>query len=80
MYRVALRELRKSESVEKALGGVWRPANFRGYSVESLKDAVHGSDRRARKTFFEAPSRRIQMIFMLKGACFTTSLVSTTDY
>lgn len=67
VYRVALRELRKSAAVEEALGGVWRPANFRGYSIESLKDAVQGSERRARSTFFEAPSRRIQMIFMLQG-------------
>ena len=67
VYRAALRELRKHEEVEKAMGGVWHPGNFRGYAMESLQEAVQGSERRARSSFFEAPSRRIQMIFMVKG-------------
>jgi len=67
VYRAALRELRKHESVEKALGGVWHPGSFRGYAVESISEAMAGSERRARSSFFEAPSRRIQMIFTVKG-------------
>lgn len=67
VYAAALRELRKHESVEKALGGAWRPSGFRGYKMESLKDAVQGSERRQRSSFLEAPSRRVQMIFMVKG-------------
>ena len=53
--------------VAKAMGGVWHPGTFRGYALESLSEAVSGSERRARSSFFEAPSRRIQMIFMVKG-------------
>jgi hypothetical protein len=67
VYRAALRELRKHEQVEKALGGVWHPGAFRGYAIESMSDALAGSERRARSSFFEAPSRRIQMIFIVKG-------------
>ncbi len=67
VYRAALRELRKYEGVNEAMGGAWRPTGFRGYAVESISDAVKGSDRRARSSFLEAPARRVQMIFMLQG-------------
>lgn len=32
-----------------------------------MREAAAGSERRARTSYFEAPSRRIQMIFMLRG-------------
>ena len=67
IYHAALNELRKHDLVTEKLGGAWRPGGFRGYSIESLQDAVGGSDRRARSTFFEAPARRVQMIFMVRG-------------
>ena len=35
-------ELRKYEAVEAAFGGAWRPSGFRGYKIESLKDALQG--------------------------------------
>ena len=71
VYHAAIAELRKNDAVKKALGGPkgggWRPSGFRGYKIESLKDAIQGSDRRQRSTFLEAPSRRVQMIFLVKG-------------
>ena len=39
LYRAALQELRKNSAVEEALGGFWRPTNFRGYAAESLEEA-----------------------------------------
>ena len=42
--------------------------SFRGYSSESLEEAIKGSERRARSTFLEAPSRRMQMVFGVQGA------------
>ena len=68
LYRAALQELRKNSAVEEALGGFWRPTNFRGYAAESLEEAVRGSERRARSTYLEAPSRRMQMVFGVQGA------------
>lgn len=68
VYRVALRELRKYEAVSTALGGAWLPGKFRGYAIESMTDAMKGSERRSRSSFFEAPSRRIQMVFQVRGA------------
>ena len=35
--------------------------------MESLNDALRGSERRERSSYFEPPSRRVQMIFMLQG-------------
>lgn len=67
VYRAALRQLRKEAVVKEKMGEVWRPTGFRGYKIESLEHAIGGSDRRARSSFLEAPSRRVQMIFMLKG-------------
>ncbi|KAL1508314.1 hypothetical protein AB1Y20_004425 [Prymnesium parvum] len=67
VYRSALAELRKHESVSKAMGGFWHPANFKGFAIESLQEAIQGSERRARSSYLEAPARRIQMIFTLKG-------------
>lgn len=79
VYRSALAELRKQETVEKAMGGMWHPANFQGYAVESLQEAIQGSERRARSSYLEAPARRIQMIFMLKGLG-RTGMVSLEAY
>eukprot|EP00665_Eupelagonemidae_sp_cell47_P011610 gene11610-7610_t len=67
VYRAALKELRKHEVVKTQLGELWRPTGFRGYRVESLDHAIAGSERRSRTSFFEAPARRVQMIFMLQG-------------
>ena len=67
IYKAALRELRKYEVVTDKLGGAYRPGGFRGYSVESLSEAVAGSETRARSSYFEAPARRVQMMFMLRG-------------
>jgi hypothetical protein len=67
VYRAALAKLRTHEAVEKSLGEFWRSSGFRGYKVESLKEAVQGSERRARTSYLEAPSRRVQMVFMVKG-------------
>ena len=33
-----------------------------------LQDAMRGTERRARSSFLEAPSRRVQMIFVVKGS------------
>ena len=67
VYRAALQELRKHAVVEEKLGEFWRPSGFLGYKVESMTQAIQGSERRARSSFLEAPSRRVQMIFMVKG-------------
>ena len=67
VYRAALAQLRKHEKAHSVLGEFWRSSGFRGYKVESLKDAVQGSERRQRSSYLEAPSRRIQMLFMVKG-------------
>lgn len=67
VYAAAVKELRKHESVDKALGGIWRPGGFQGFAVESFEDALKGSERRQRSSFLEAPSQRVQMIFPLKG-------------
>ena len=67
VYRAALAELRKHESVEKALGGAWRPSGFRGYKIESYQDAVSGSARRQRSSYLQPPAPRVQMIFLVKG-------------
>ena len=73
LYRAALQELRKNSAVEEALGGFWRPTNFRGYAAESLEEAVRGSERRARSTYLEAPSRRMQMVFGVQARSTTAS-------
>jgi len=67
IYGAALSELRKFPKVDEALGGAWHQGGFRGYTVESFQEAAIGSERRARSSFFEAPSRRVQMIFMVRG-------------
>ena len=67
VYAAALKELRKHESVDKALGGIWRPGAFQGFAVESFEEALKGSTRRQRSSFFEPPSQRVQIIFPLKG-------------
>jgi len=67
VFGAAVRELRKNPKVEAALGEAWHPGGFRGYSVESLQEATVGSERRVRSSYFEAPSRRVQMIFMVRG-------------
>ena len=68
VYHAAVRELRKHDKVDKALGGFWAPGQFRGYALESMEEAIKGSERRARSNFLEAPARRVQMIFSVKGA------------
>lgn len=68
VYNAAVREMRKHDKVETALGGFWSPVGFRGYVLESFDQAVQGSERRARSSYFEAPARRVQMIFQVKGA------------
>ena len=35
--------------------------------MRARRDAVQGSERRARTSFYELPSRRVQMIFLVKG-------------
>jgi len=67
VYQAAQRELRLHESVTEAMGGAWHPTSFKGYAIESLQNAVQGSERRARSSFLEAPARRVQMIFTIKG-------------
>ena len=67
IYRAALAELRKHDLVTDKLGGAWTPGGFRGYSIESLSEAVTGSETRKRSSYFEAPARRVQMIFMVRG-------------
>ena len=67
VYRAALARLRANSEVETKLGEFWRSSGFRGYKIESLKEAVQGSERRARTSFLEAPSRRVQMVFMVQG-------------
>jgi len=67
IYRAAMRELRKHESVDKAMGGVWHPTGFQGFALESMAEAIQGSERRVRSSFFESPARRVQMIFTVKG-------------
>ena len=67
VFQATLGELRKHEVVAEKLGGLWRPGGFKGYAVESLHEAVAGSERRMRSTYFEAPARRVQMIFMIRG-------------
>jgi len=67
LYRAALARLRANSEVETKLGEFWRSSGFRGYKIESLKEAVQGSERRARTSFLEAPSRRVQMVFMVQG-------------
>ena len=67
VYRAALARLRTHGAVNDKLGEFWRSSGFRGYKVESLADAFQGSERRARSSYLEAPSRRVQMIFMVKG-------------
>lgn len=67
IYRAALGELRKHDLVTEKLGGAWTAGGFRGYSIESLSDAVTGSEIRKRKSYFEAPARRVQMIFIARG-------------
>jgi hypothetical protein len=68
VYHAAVRELRKHDKVEEKLGGFFAPTGFRGYVLESFEEAVKGSERRARSSYFEAPARRLQMIFQVKGA------------
>jgi hypothetical protein len=67
VYRAALQELRKYDAVKGALGEAWGASGFKGYKVESLRDAMHGSERRERASYFEAPAPRVQMIFLVKG-------------
>lgn len=67
VFNAAIVELRKHDIVTDKLGGLWRPGGFKGYSVESIQEAIQGSDRRQRSSYFEAPARRVQMIFMIRG-------------
>lgn len=66
--RAAVAELRKHQHVEEALGGYWRQGRFRGYASESVHEAVYGTERRQRASYWELPAQRMQMIFHLKGA------------
>ena len=68
VYRAAVSELRRHPAVEESLGGFWRPGKFRGYAIESLRDAVYGSERRVRSSYLEMPAQRMQMIFAVRGA------------
>jgi len=79
VYRAAVAELRKNPKVDEMLGGFWRPGRFQGHAIESFEEAVAGSDRRARTSYFQAPSPRVQMIFELKGAT-RDGLVSLESY
>lgn len=63
----AMRTEPARSSVKKALGEFWRPGKFRGYALEALGDATLGSERRARSSYFQVPSQRVQMIFEVKG-------------
>jgi hypothetical protein len=63
----AMRTEPARSAVKKALGEFWRPGKFRGYALEPLGDATLGSERRARSSYFEIPSQRVQMIFEVKG-------------
>ena len=67
LYHAALKELRTRPDVTKVLGGAWRPSGFRGFKIESMKEALQGSERRQRSSYFQAPSRRVQMIFLVRG-------------
>jgi len=68
VFNAAVRHLRKHEQVDKALGGFWAPRGFKGYQLESWEEAVKGSERRVRSSYYEAPARRVQMVFQVKGA------------
>uniref|UniRef100_A0A7S4BDM3 Mitochondrial import inner membrane translocase subunit Tim21 n=1 Tax=Chrysotila carterae TaxID=13221 RepID=A0A7S4BDM3_CHRCT len=67
VYAVALKELRKHDQVAKALGGLWRPGRFKGYVIEPYEEALRGSERRARSSYFEFPAQRVQMVFQVNG-------------
>jgi len=78
-YKAAVSHLRNHEKVDKALGGFWAPRGFKGYQVESWDEAVKGSERRVRSSYYEAPARRVQMVFQVKGAA-KDGLVSFEAY
>ena len=44
-----------------------------------MEEALKGSERRVRSSYLEAPARRVQMIFQLKGAK-TDGMVSLEAY
>lgn len=79
VQRAAVKELRANEKVQKVLGEMWTPGAFRGYAFESWDEAVRGSERRVRSSFWEAPARRVQMIFMVKGV-YRDGMVSLEAY
>ena len=67
VVNAAVKVMRTHPEVEASLGELWRPQRFRGYAFESLKDAVGGSERRERSSYFEFPAQRVQVIFPVKG-------------
>jgi hypothetical protein len=41
---------------------------FRAYTFESLRDAIFGSERRARSSFYQLPARRCRLMFQVQGS------------
>ena len=64
-----MRHLRKHDKVDTAMGGFWAPRGFKGYQIESWEEAVQGSERRVRSSYYEAPARRMQMVFQVRRPC-----------
>jgi len=67
VYAAALVALRNSPRVEAAIGQSWRPTGFQGHKLEPMTEAFVGSERRERSSYLEAPARRVQMMFLVKG-------------
>jgi hypothetical protein len=42
--------------------------NFRAYTFESLRDAVFGSELRARSSYMQLPARRCRLMFLVHGS------------
>lgn len=70
LKRVALLAAQQDHRVAQKLGSQYFEARptFRAYTFETLHDAVFGSERRARSTYYQIPARRCRLMFQVQGS------------
>lgn len=70
LKRTALIAAQQDYRVSKALGSQYFEAHptFRAYTFETLRDALFGSERRARSSYTQLPARRCRLMFQVHGS------------
>lgn len=70
LKRAALLAAQQDYRVAQKLGSQYFEARptFRAYTFETLHDAVFGSERRARSSYYQVPARRCRLMFQVQGS------------